>query len=440
MKLLLILLTLLTLPVMAQPNLLVIWIDDLGTQRLDYPEAKMPNLDALAVAGATFTQAHAASPLCSPSRGAVLSGLPVHVSGHGGNVRREVFRNIDAFANVTTWPQDLRENHGYTTYTAGKIFHGGEDALSFDHFGPRLGGKDKRGPVVFRPATGVRVSYSNQHPDATKDGKTAAWAVDVLEQPHTNPFALFVGIRRPHGPHHQPAAYNQWELGDIGIPSGYLADDRDDTFGPFGLLEAKMKTDRRRGRWPEIIRGYLASAYGADYQAGRVLDALKASPYADNTVVVAMGDHGYCLGEKDHVTKLVMWDCGNRTELTIAGPGVPAGQTVTDIVSLMDVQPTVLELMGLPPRDDIAGQSLMPAINGAAFEGWSIATSGKKNHALRARGHTYIRYQGGQEELYDLASDPHEHHNMLDQAGVPAGYAMMSDGLDALLSGAERPF
>lgn len=346
-----------------------------------------------------------------------------------------------------TWPQHLMTEHNRTSYTTGKIFHAGPDPRSFDYFGPQRGGPEKRGRRVERSKVGIVTSYSTQAPEDTNDFITAAYGAEIVGQEHDKPFVAMVGIRRPHPPWFVPAEFNQWELDEIGIPPGYLDNDRDDTYGKLGLLRAKFALDQRRGNWKKLIRGYLSAAAFADAAAGVVLDALAAGPNADNTLVIVAGDHGHCLGEKEHVTKLVMWECGSRTELIISGPGVQAGTTVDNVVSLLDLQPTVLDLMDLPPRDDIFGQSLKPLIvEGASpevadnWDGWAISSSGRKTHALRGRGYSYIRHRGGQEELYDTRVDPWEHTNLLYGSGVPDGYLLMSTALDNLLSGASSPF
>ncbi|MEM7220943.1 MAG: sulfatase-like hydrolase/transferase [Pseudomonadota bacterium] len=425
-------------------NLLFIWIDDLGTQRLDYPEAKLPNLDLLAERGVTFTRAYAPSPLCSPSRGAVLSGLPNHVSGHSTNLNKTLFRNIPAYRDVLSWPEDLRKNYGRRTFVSGKIFHGKADPESFDEFGPDFGGPEARGKVIERSATRFNTSFSEQPREETNDFLAAAFAADVVGRAHAQPFVMMVGLRRPHRPFYVPEQYRLWELDEIGVPAGYIDGDRADTRGGLGRRAAGFKRDQKRGVWPNLIRGYLAASAFADDAAGLVLDALASGPNANNTIVIAAGDHGFCLGEKDHVAKAVMWDCGSRTELIISAPGMPAaGARVDNVVSLMDLQPTVRELMGLAPRDDIYGQSLYPLLtgNGDGFRGFSIMTYKRKNWALRTDDYTLIRYRSERmEEFYDHASDPYEHTNLLRVTAEPEGHADMQAALERLLDGEPTPF
>lgn len=426
----------------SDQNILMIWIDDLGSQRLDLPEAKLPNLDALAARGVTFSRAYAPSPVCGGSRGAVMSGIPAHISRNGGNAKKAKFRTIKPYKNVVTWPQHLKEEHGRVTYATGKNFHAGPDPLSFDFMGPRTGGAERRGRAIERSKTGFHTSFSTQAPEATNDFKTAAYGANVVSQTHDQPFFLTVGIRRPHNPFFVPEEFNLWDLSEIGVTPGYQENDLNDTFNRFAKFRSRVTLDRQRGNIPSMIRGYLAAAAFADAAAGVVLDALAAGPNANNTIVVVAGDHGFCLGEKDHFTKAVMWDCASRTELIISAPGGQQGVIVDETVSLMDMQPTLLDLLELPARDDVFGQSLKSLVNGTgeAFDGFAVATYGRKNHALRARDYSYIRYINGKEEFYNLANDPWEHTNLLRQEGTPEGYLMMSMGLDNLLAGADRPF
>ena len=146
-----------------------------------------------------------------------------------------------------------------------------------------------------------------------------------------------------------------------------------------------------------------------------VLDALDASPYADNTVVALFSDHGFHLGEKQRWAKRSLWEDGTQVPLIIAGPGLKPGQRTKRPAELIDVYPTLLELAGLPTDDSQEGQSLVALLNepDCRWNHPAITSFGKGNYSVRSTRYRYIRYYDGSEEFYDHQVDPHEWNNLL---------------------------
>ena len=101
------------------------------------------------------------------------------------------------------------------------------------------------------------------------------------------------------------------------------------------------------GAWKDALHGYLACTSYADAMVGRILDALEASPYADNTIVVLWSDHGYHLGEKGQWGKHTLWERTSNVPFVWAGPGVAKGARTDVTVSLIDIYPTLVETMQL---------------------------------------------------------------------------------------------
>ncbi len=152
-----------------------------------------------------------------------------------------------------------------------------------------------------------------------------------------------------------------------------------------------------------------------DAHVGRLLDALEQSGHADNTIVVLWGDHGWHLGEKQHWRKHALWETTTRTTLVVSAPGSTAMNKICERpVSLIDLYPTLVELCGLPARDDLDGQSIVPLLKNPTMK-WdrpALTTYGPGNHAVRTERWRYIRYHDGGEELYDHNADPHEWQNL----------------------------
>jgi len=163
-----------------------------------------------------------------------------------------------------------------------------------------------------------------------------------------------------------------------------------------------------------------------DAQIGRILDALDATGLADNTVVVVWGDHGWHLGEKGITGKNTLWDRSTRVPLVFAGPGIKAGQRCSRPAELLDIYPTLVELCGLPPRQDLEGLSLVPQLHDATArrDRPAITSHNQGNHGVRSERWRYIRYADGSEELYDMQADPHEWTNL---ASRPEYAAVIED-------------
>ena len=178
---------------------------------------------------------------------------------------------------------------------------------------------------------------------------------------------------------------------------------------------------REHGQWKNAVQGRLASCSFADACVGHVLSALEKSKYRDNTIIVLWGDHGYHVGEKDHFAKSALWEETSRTPLIIYAPGVSKSQgRCKRPVSLVDVYPTLIELCGMPRRDDLDGRSLAPLVRNPERD-WpypAVITHSPHwygtNHAIHSQRYHYIRYRDGGEELYDSTVDPYGWENLAD--------------------------
>jgi hypothetical protein len=191
----------------AKPNILFIAIDDqndwigcLG----GHPQIKTPNIDRLAARGTLFTNAHCQAPLCNPSRTSLMTSLRPSTTGIYGLA--PWFRTLDKFKDRVALPQYLAE-HGYQTYSTGKIYHGGygraKNDKEFHELGPAAGvGVKPNQKLVDTPAKHPLVDWGVfPHNDEDKgDWKVASWAVDKLNEKPQEPFFLSVGFFLPHVP------------------------------------------------------------------------------------------------------------------------------------------------------------------------------------------------------------------------------------------------
>jgi arylsulfatase A-like enzyme len=410
----------------SRPNILFIAIDDqndwIGCLK-GHPQARTPHIDALAARGTLFTNAHCQAPLCNSSRTSLMMGLRPSTTGIYGLA--PWFRTLDAYRDHTTLPQYLSQ-HGYHTYSTGKIYHGGygrrKDDREFHVLGPAasVGAKPNK-KLVDTPAKHPLVDWGVfPHRDEDKgDWKVASWAVEQLNEKPQEPFFLSVGFFLPHVPCYATQKwFDLYPEDTLELPP-VVDDDRDDTprfswYLHWRLPEPRLKFLKEANQWKNLVRSYLASVSFVDSQVGRLLFALEKNGLADNTIVVLWSDHGWHLGEKLITGKNTLWEPSTRVPLIFAGPGVAVGATCGQPAELLDVYPTLVELCGLPERKGLEGHSLGPQLRSAQAPRKfpAITTHNADNHAVRSEHWRYICYADGSEELYDLRKDAEEFKNL----------------------------
>jgi arylsulfatase A-like enzyme len=429
-------------PGARHPNVLFIAIDDLNDwvgHLGGHPLVQTPNLDRLAARGTAFLNAHAQAPLCNPSRTSVMLGLRPSTTGiYGGN---HWFRTGAQWRDRVTLPQHFAA-HGYRTVGVGKLHHRGpQGGAGGDELPPARG--DDVPPPEFQiagTAGGVGARPERKlvpptpagdhrdmdwgvfpHRDEDKgDYQVASWAIEQIRSaPRDRPFFLAAGFSLPHVPCYATQRWFDLYPDDDTVLPEVHENDRADTprfswYLHWRLPEPRLRWVRQVDQWRNLVRSYLASVSFVDAQVGRVLDALDASGLADDTLVVAWSDQGFHLGEKLITGKNTVWERSSRVPLVLAGPGVKAAQRCERPVELLDIYPTLVELCGLTPPDDLDGLSLVPQLRDASAPRArpALITHGPGNHGIRSERWRYIRYADGSEELYDMEADPHEWHNL----------------------------
>lgn len=409
----------------AEPkrNVLFISVDDMNdwVGALGYAPAKTPNIDRLAARGTLFTNAHAPSPKCNPSRTAILSGLRPSTTGIYGNGEWWKPNHPD----IIMLPRYFREN-GYYVAGGGKVFHhtpGFNPPESWDEYFDLVDDLKKDEFLISYREPRHIPSFDWGALDRSDmdmgDGATVRWAEEFLARQHKTPFFLAVGLFQPHLPFYAPQHWHdQVKPIDAPVPAA-PPDDLNDVPQPGQRLAASRRADleliEKHQDLPDIVRAYTACIRHADALIGRILDALDTSPHAEDTIVVFWSDHGYHFGEKRHFAKDTLWERSTRVPLALIAPGVTQMGTVsTRPVSLLDLYPSLVDLCGLPSRSELEGASLRPLLEdpGRDWDRPAVITFGRGNHAVRSEHWRYIRYAEGDEELYDHRVDPDEFHNL----------------------------
>ena len=412
-----------------KPNVLFIAIDDLrdwvGYIDREH-QAKTPNIDRLAKMGVAFTRGYCASPVCNPSRAALMSGMRPSTTGVYEN-------NIDFRIHI---PQEkclttTFRQAGYFVHGAGKIYHESYRRDSeWDEYLEREGGNPRIPAGVSDGVGGIKFAPLDCRDDELSDWKITDYGIASLQKKHDKPFFLAVGMHKPHMPWNVPKKwFDMFPLEKIKLPP-HLVNDLDDVPGA-GKRMARPEGDHaemlKSGRWKEAVQAYLATIAYMDMNIGRLLDAFEKSAYRNNTVIVFWGDHGWHLGEKSHWRKFALWEEATRTPFIWVAPGLtPKGVTCDRPVDFMSIFPTLTDLCGIPAPGHLEGVSIRPLLANpkATWDIPAVTTYRYKNHSARSSDWRYIRYENGDEELYDERKDPNEYVNL---AGKPEFAAKKAD-------------
>ncbi|KAH8252178.1 hypothetical protein KR026_010524 [Drosophila bipectinata] len=392
------------------PNVVLVIFDDLRPVLGAYGDslASTPYLDAFAQGSHVFTRAYSQQALCAPSRNSLLTGR-----------RPDTLHLYDFYSywrtfsgNFTTLPQYFKE-HGYYTYSCGKVFHPGLSSNNTDDyplswsapaFRPRTE-QFMNSPVcpdregVLRKNLICPVELQTQPFKTLPDIESVAEALRFVESRkhnHREPFFMAMGFHKPHinfrfpkqflsrfplskfynytedrhKPPNMPAvAWNPYT--DVRARDDFKHSNISFPYGPISRHQAA-----------QIRQGYYASVAYVDDLFGKLISGLDL----DNTVVVVLGDHGWSLGEHAEWAKYSNFEVALRVPLIIRSPQFPVTkpQYHHGVSELLDVFPTLVDLAGLPPLPTCQsnqeltcgeGKSLYPQIMGLGMGDEHVALS-----------------------------------------------------------------
>jgi len=409
-----------------RPDIVFIIVDDLNDWvgcLGGHPDAKSPNIDALAADGMLFSQAYCNSPQCRPSRTSLNYGVYPFKTGTYFNARGRTEKKI-----TTPSMQQFFMDGGYRVASGGKVFHGnpGKDGDSL--FGRPRDPKPPKGKDNFNamraPNDGYALDTTDEH---MGDYKVAQWASEQWKTVTEKPLFMSVGFYRPHRPLQVPKSwFNLFPLDSIRRPAEPKGIDDWDDMPEFARKLARTHAHKpmhnglsdheyivANDQWDATIRAYQASIAFVDRQIGRFLDSLKENPRGRETYVMLVSDHGWHLGEKKHWCKGAIWEQTTHIPFIVRGPGIEAGSTCTQPVSLIDVYPSLVDFAGLDTPDWLDGKSIKPQLaDPTSPRPAAISSYGEGNTSVRTEQWRYIRYEDGSEELYDHKTDQNEWTNL----------------------------
>ena len=415
-----------------QPNVLMICADQFRADFLgangENPSVNTPNLDALAARGTNFCKAVCNQPLCSPSRASFLTGM--HATRTGvWKLGLEPDHSLPSIATVM-------KQAGYSTHFIGKWhvsrteLEGGKQQLGWIPPGPSRAGFDDTWEganvleIVSHPnegnywiTDGTNIGFKNQYRvDFITDR-----AVRFLEQKHDKPWLLFVSQLEPH----------QQNDVDAMVPPERYAEKYLDPFIPGDLRDLP-------GNWQSRIGGYYGCVQAIDDCVGKLVATLQQTGQLENTIIVFFSDHGCHFRTRMGEYKRVPHDAAIRVPLVFAGPGFDNAIALDEVVSLLDLTPTLIDGAGLEVPATMQGKSLkaLPT-DSAARRAWDSTayiqiSASMVGRAVRTKEWMFSVYDPNSEgnavpdstqyidyAMYHTGSDPYQKTNLVGRPAAP---------------------
>ncbi|WP_298922461.1 choline-sulfatase [uncultured Roseobacter sp.] len=433
---------------MRQPNILLFMVDQLTSFVLNAyggTVCKTPNIDALAARGAVFENAYCPYPLCAPSRFGMMSGrIPSRIGAYDNGA--------EFTASTPTFAHYLRAA-GYYTCIAGKMHFVGPD--QYHGFEERLTTEIYPADMSWTPDADFR-DYNNDEEraytfgvstiDTVRDAGPVARSMqidydeDVIHHARRElfararsddrrPFMMTVSLTHPHDPY--MATQECWDrYEDEGLDAPRVpfipVEDRDPHSRSLYYHYGQDKCDLTDQDYGNARRGYYGMISYVDDLFGSLIQSLRDSGFADDTVILFASDHGDMIGERGMWFKKTLFDPAIKVPLIISHPDIPPSR-ISAPVSLLDVFPTLLAIAGIPHSEiktPLDGHDLMPAVRGKSHnapvfvEHIDGGTSAPRV-CVRKDNMKLTLSRAYPAQLFDLAADPLELANLADQ-GHPA--------------------
>ena len=400
-----------------RPNVLFIFTDDQRPDAfgaLGNPDIKTPNMDRIINSGFVFNRAYIQGSMtfatCLPSRAMIMSGKPL-------------FRAPLQLDSGVLMPQVFQKS-GYRTFATGK-WHNGESSFEkcFDEAEAVFFGGAARTHInvpVNRMIAGLMVPYDAGETFSTDLFADAAIEFIEDQSEKEQPFFCYIPFTAPHSPVTPPGKWaTMYNPDKITLPPNHAALRPD-------LVDQQQGTSRRgggrggRGRQGGDVspvdraKQRYAAYYGLishlDHHIGRVLDTLKKTGQAENTIILFATDHGMSMDSHGQSGKHNAYEHTSRVQMVASGAGVPKGSSDA-LVYLYDIYPTLCGLTGLPIPDEVEGKSLAKVIHGkqAKVRDHLFTAYMDDQRTIRDdRWKLFYRSKEDRAALYDLKNDPHE--------------------------------
>lgn len=439
-----------------KPNILIFMTDQqLGDTIMPNHATITPNIDKFRQHAVQFTEAYCPAPHCCPSRATFFTGLYPSEHNIWNNVEVCNALSRKLFDGITMFPEELK-GAGYRTYFSGKWHVSGcEGPLDrgFDEVLKEVTSNYGRNmqeniaytqdwETYYSDKTNIDFEYSpKEFGRIVREGYPTYYQFGVEENPfgdrdtvvaacdkistyqYEEPFFMYIGTTGPHDPYKPPQEYlDMYDLEDIKLP---------DTFGD-GMLDVPALYRRTKDAFKltvdehkESLRRYMAFCSYQDALFGQVVDTLVEKDIFEDTIIMYMSDHG------DYAGAHGLWAKGlpcyreayHICALIGGGPIDNRNKTNSNLVSLADFAPTILEFAGVQTSTRFTGKSLVPFLSGQDVDDWRTEiytqTNGNELYGIQRavwnKKWKYVFNGFDYDQLYDLENDPNETQNLINK-------------------------
>lgn len=432
------------------PNILVVFADQMRGMDIRIrgnSDVITPNMDRLANEGSLFPNAYANCPICTPSRGSLLTGL--YPLSH-----RAITNDLPIATDITSIAKILKDV-GYRTGYIGKWHLDGVPRDKFTPPGPRrLGFNDFWASwncshnyynAYYYKDTSEAIPIEGYEPIGQTD-----LAIQFLENSlkYKEPFCLFLSWGPPHDPYFMvPDRYK----------SRYIPENI--TLRPnvkeLDSCKNLLSYEDRKFTIKETISSYYSAITALDEQLGRILDFLDGNNLDKDTIVIFTSDHGDMLWSQGKMKKEQPFEESINIPFIIRWKGhIPSGRINQSLISIVDIVPTILGLVGVNIPKDIEGEDLSRVILGLEDDGPSsvflqeivpvdegYAQGIREWRGIRTLRYTYARYSDGEGWiLYDNEEDPYQLNNLINSPKYKSVKEKLEDMLKYWLKRTKDPF
>ena len=420
-----------------KPDVLFIFVDDMtfdGLHILGNPDVITPHLDGLLESGVRFTNCYNmggwSGAVSTASRSQLVTGQYLWNTFAAKN--EDKYRTL--FENRDFWPQVMHDA-GYKTYQTGKwhVSHYEPQEL-FDF------------AELVRPGMPKTVEKAYNRPTSEADEEWYPWdqsnggywdngehwsviladhAIQWLNdnKDSDQPLFMYCAFNAPHDPRQSPKEYvDRYDVHQITVPESFIPEHpyaevmgcgrtkRDERLAPFPRTEYAVQKHRQE---------YYALITHLDDQVGRILDALKESGRADNTIIVFAADNGLALGKQGLMGKQSMYEHSVKVPMAFAGVGIPSGEVRDQMVYMQDLVPTLYDMLDIDAPESMQFSSQKNVLLKDKAGRNDIYCAFQKEQRMIREGDWKLYFIMGAKKafLYNLADDPQEMHDLLPEGG-----------------------
>jgi choline-sulfatase len=441
---------------MPSPANMIFFMSDNHTRSMlgsfGHPFVETPAMDKIAQRGMKFTNAYCASPLCCPSRAALATGRYPHQSGYWDNA-------LAYDGKFPTWHGRVRDQGceavsiGKLHFISGENDNGFSDEVLLMHIIEGKGAlisllratpdgvPPRKGPRDMYAKSGVgEADYQRYDRDVT--AAAIKWLGDHAKG-RDKPFVLFVSYASPHPPFSVPERlFNKYPPEKMPLPVQWRQNERPD-HPAIAHIRTQDKFDEPfdEDYVRKVVAGYCGLVTHLDEQIGEVMEVSEDLGLLEDTRILYTSDHGEAAGNHCLFGKSNLYEHSLGVPIIMSGPDIKPGTTVSQNTSHVDLFPTIVEALGCSMSDvdaDLPGQSLWPAIGGdevdcLGFGEVHVQSTRNAAFMLRSGGDKLVYHVDAPNQFFDLAADPQEQRDLIDEASGKERAATLEATLRTML-------